>query len=299
MVKYDQQFQRALAAAKGNGKGAIAVPYRLTWAGTSTGRFRDRKPGRGDAGWTIATFRTPKEAHQFLTSLPGVAFMPGTHRVQKSLERQLGNGGGSKRLSMPARKSSGMGEGDKVLKWAREAQQAALAGRCSEAARKHKAALNLFDKHGGMGFKEGEAVDDAGRAIKRLCKGSAKSGGRKRLSVETRGAKYQRAQATVRKGTKYKAAEKIIDQTTNLESGFGDRKKMSVLSRKLITNVRFGQSLWPDKKDSAATARTLGQIIDNLLNSTAMREQGHIKQALLYERTVSDHYSKLPMYARW
>lgn len=49
------------------------VPYRLTWADTFTGKFRDTKPGRGDAGWTVGTFVDAKAAARFVEQNPSAA----------------------------------------------------------------------------------------------------------------------------------------------------------------------------------------------------------------------------------
>lgn len=64
-----------------NGGGRVGVPYYLSWADTYTGGQRDVKPGRGEAGHTVAYFDSEDEAREFLQELPEMSWMPGTRRL--------------------------------------------------------------------------------------------------------------------------------------------------------------------------------------------------------------------------
>lgn len=54
----------------------VSLPYRLTFDGpTPTGGLPKVKPGRGNAGWTVATFASIDDARAFMAAHPG-AEMP-------------------------------------------------------------------------------------------------------------------------------------------------------------------------------------------------------------------------------
>lgn len=56
-------------------EGTVGVPFLLSFDGP--GRF---KPGRGEAGWTVATVARADLA-AFLSNLPRASWMPGTYRL--------------------------------------------------------------------------------------------------------------------------------------------------------------------------------------------------------------------------
>lgn len=59
-----------------------SLPVALEWADTFTGRFRDVRPGRGEAGYTIYTFDNREAALAFMAQHP-TARMPAWRRIER------------------------------------------------------------------------------------------------------------------------------------------------------------------------------------------------------------------------
>jgi hypothetical protein len=60
----------------------FSLPYRLDWDATFTGKYRNSKPGRGNAGWTVVEFSSRKEREAFMLTYPE-ARMPCWDRIEK------------------------------------------------------------------------------------------------------------------------------------------------------------------------------------------------------------------------